>query len=267
MTTLDDLYRRILAEGPSSETLHIVLSGLKEAGMSTLVIQECIKALHTHPDDISLRQLLAETYVDAGLLAHAEAELDRVMPKLDDLAPLYKLHADVLYRQRRGEEAAKSLQIYLAHRPEDREALELLQAMEASRRQKPLEAPSPGPEAVEPAEAFGVEEEEPFVEAVEEERFEEEDLLEIVTPTLAEVYVNQGQIVEAIKIYERIATQDPADAAVRGRIEELKAMAEPQRPKERPEEDLEAKKKEKMVSTLESWLEEMRKVGKDPTPA
>jgi hypothetical protein len=42
-------------------------------------------------------------------------------------------------------------------------------------------------------------------------RFEEDVLSEIATPTLAEVYVNQGQIQEALTIYEKVVAQNPED--------------------------------------------------------
>lgn len=90
---------------------------------------------------------------------------------------------------------------------------------------------------------------------------------EIVTPTLAEVYVNQGQIKEAIDIYERIAARDADDLAVRRRIEELRAMIAAETPAESVKRDRDGKKREKIISTLEMWLEEIRKTPKDSAPA
>jgi tetratricopeptide (TPR) repeat protein len=268
MTTSDDLYHQILTKGPSSGTLCVVLSKLKTEGQYNRVIQECIKALHTYPDDIPLRHLLAETYLDAGLLAHAEAELETVMSKLDDLATLYKLQAQIFNKQKRAEEAAKSLKIFLAHRPDDPEALHLLQAIEASR-QPPVKAPSPVPDVSEPFQPFSDEAAEPTVEIPEPKvgGIEEEGLPEIVTPTLAEVYANQGQIMEAIHIYERISAYHADDTAVRRRIEELKAMLGPKTPAEPPKGDKDEQKKGKIISTLETWLDEMRKIPKDSGPA
>jgi tetratricopeptide (TPR) repeat protein len=268
MATSDELYHQILTNEPSAETLCIVLSKLRAAGQYSRVIQECIKALRMHPNDIPLRQLLAETYFDAGLLAHAEAELEKVMSNLDHLAPLYKLQAQVFYRQRREEEAIKSLRIFLAHWPDDQEALHFLQLMEAPPQTLP-EASPPAPEvgtsvgtppvgAPEPAEEIP----EPMVESI-----EEEGLPEVVTPTLAEVYVNQGQIKEAILVYEKIVARDADDLTVRRRIEELRAMIAAETPAESLKRARDAKNREKIISTLEMWLEEMRKTPKDSAPA
>jgi tetratricopeptide (TPR) repeat protein len=263
MTTSDDLYHQILTSGPSSETIYFILSKLKTEGQHSRVIQECVKALYTYPNDIPLRHLLAEAYLDAGLLAEAEAELEKVMPKLDHLATLYKLQAHVLYGQKRAEEAMKSLKIFLAHSPDDPEALQLLQAMETSP-EPPLKTPSPVPEVREPLQIFPDEAEPPAAEipAPKAEGTGEEGLPEIVTPTLAEVYAGQGQIVEAIRIYERIAAQQGDDSAVRPRIEELKAMMAHENPAEPPKEDEDEQKKAKIISILELWLEEVRKISK-----
>jgi tetratricopeptide (TPR) repeat protein len=268
MTTSDDLYHQILTNGPSSETLYIVLSKLKTAGQHSRVIQECVKALQTYPNDIQLRQLLAETYLDAGLLAHAEAELEKVISKLDHLVTAHKLQAHILSGQKRAEEAMKSLKIFLAHRPDDLEALNLLRTIEASRR-PPLKTPSPVQEVSEPLQTFPDEAAETAAQIPEPkaEGVEQEGLPEIVTPALAEVYVNQGQIMEAIHIYERIASQYPDDAAVGLRIEELKAMTAPKTPREPPKGVKEEEKKGRIISTLEIWLEELRKIPKDSGPA
>jgi tetratricopeptide (TPR) repeat protein len=273
MATSDDLYDQILTNGPSAESLCIVLSKLRAAGEHTRVIQECIKGLCMHPHDIPLRQLLAETYFDAGLVAHAEAELEKVMSNLDHLVPLYKLQARVLYKQRREDEAMKSLRIFLAHRPDDQEALHFLQLMGAPRQTfseaPPLPGAPPAPEVTTPVRTLPARSPEPAKEIPEPvvENNEEEGLPEIVTPTLAEVYLNQGQIVEAIHIYERIVARDADDMTIRRRIEELRAMIAAETPVESVKKDRDGKNREKVVSTLERWLKEIRKTPKDSAPA
>jgi tetratricopeptide (TPR) repeat protein len=268
MATSDDLYHEILTNGPSMETLCIVLSKLRAAGQYNRVIRECITALRMHPNDILLRQLLAETYFDAGLLAYAEAELEKVMSTVDHLASVYRLHAQVLYRQRREEEARKSLRIYLAHRPDDQETLHFLQLMETPPQTLP-EAPPPAAEVSTSIRTLPVGAPEPTDEIPEPtvESVEAEGLPEIVTPTLAEVYVNQGQIEEAIHIYERILARDAGDLTVRRRVEELRAMIAAKTPDESVKTHRDGKSREKIISTLEMWLEEMRKTPKDSAPA
>ena len=59
---IDHLYEQILSSEPSSATFFLILSRLKEEGHLKRVIQECKKALSQYPFDVSLRQLLAESY-------------------------------------------------------------------------------------------------------------------------------------------------------------------------------------------------------------
>ena len=126
MTDYDQLLGEILDRGPSSETLCLVLAELKRLGHSRKVIQECIRALRQHPDDLSLRLILAETYFEEGLLSQAEAELETATSQMDRYASAYRLQAEIYHTQKRNDEALRSLKTYLAHRPQDETALDLL---------------------------------------------------------------------------------------------------------------------------------------------
>ena len=255
METLDDLFNRILTNGPSPGTLLLVLSKIKEGGNPARVIQECLKALNIYPNDIPIRQLLAESYFEAGLLSQAEGELEKVATRMDDLIPIYKLRAEIYRRQRREEEAMDALKLYLAHRPEDEDALHLLDIL------KPLEiAPITEPEAT-------IEEVAPTVEEVEEreaESFEEEAPPEIATLTLAEIYFDQGQIQEAIDIYEKVVAQNPENNHSKQRLDELKDMMAAGETIEDKGLDRIRQKKEKMIAILEAWLANIQEKAKTP---
>jgi len=268
MTEYDQLLREILDRGPSSETLGLVLMELKRLGHTRTVIQECIRALQNHPRDLSLRLLLAEAYVGEGLLAQAEAEIETAMAQLDQYVSAYWLQSEIYRRQKRYGEAIQAIKTYLALRPEDKRALEILKEMEI---QKAVTAPQVAAIQEEITEAIEAEAaERPVLKGVEPEveaertefRFEEEMLSEIATPTLAEVYVNQGQLEEAIRIYERVLDQNPEDQASVARIQELRDMrkAEPL-PPDQPAVPKAKQKKEKTIAILESWLANIRKMS------
>ena len=155
METSDSLFSKILANGPSPGTLFLVLSRMKEEGHLRKVIKECHHALDIYPDDIHIRRLLAETYLALGQIPQAESELDKVIARIDDLISSYGLKTEILLHQKREKEAVETLKIYLAHRPDDKEALLLLDSLEA------LEEISLEPETVVEEEAIT---EEPFVE-------------------------------------------------------------------------------------------------------
>jgi tetratricopeptide (TPR) repeat protein len=269
MTEYDQLLREILDRGPSAETLGLVLAELKRLGHTRTVIQECIRALQNHPDDLSLRLILAEAYVEEGLFSQAEAEIQTTVSQLDRYASAYRLQSEIYRNQKRKEEALRSLKTYLALRPQDERALDLLKEMEIPEAapapevatiQEEITEPiaaetteSPVPNGIEPLE---VEAEKP------ELRLDEEVLSEIATPTLAEVYVNQGQIQEAVRIYEKVIAQNPGDQASVTRLQELRDMrtAEPSPPRPAPSAE---QRKERTIAILESWLANIRKMSED----
>jgi len=90
-------------------------------------------------------------------------------------------------------------------------------------------------------------------------------LSEIATPTLAEVYVNQGQIQEAITIYEKVVAQNPEDQTSIRRVQELNALRAVERPPavETQEVPRAKQKKQKTLALLECWLANIRKMSED----
>ena len=276
MTTRDDVYQQILIEGPSPGTAFLVLSELKKKGHMTRTIQESIKVLNVFPMDPKIRKLLADTYFEAGLLAQAEVEAEQVASLLDkDLISVYRLRADIFAKQGRNEEAVRSLRIYLCHEPDDEHALNLLEQLEVREEESDgAPAPSVVVEEVLPA---------PVEESI-------EGLPEITTPTLAEVYFDQGQIERAVAIYEKIIEKNPDDQKSKARLSELRVdmetVAEAAEEgdadgEEAPDRVFETtgeaegtgpvygalEKKKKMISILEAWRRNIRETPKTTAPA
>jgi len=270
MTNYDQLLGEILDRGPSSETLGLVLAELKRLGHTRKVIQECIKALRSYPDDLPIRLILAEAYFEEGLLSHAEEELETATSQMDRYASAYRLQAEIFRAQKRREEALRSLKTYLALRPQDESALDLLKEMEISQAApapevQPIQEEITEPATAQPAEAPSLKAPEPLdVDTAKPEfRLEEEPLTEIATPTLAEVYVNQGQIQEAISIYEKVILQNPGDRTSVTRVDELKTILAEEPP---PYEEAVLKAKQRThrtIAVLESWLANIRNLSED----
>ncbi len=213
MNTNFNLYNEILAAGPSPGTLYLILSKMKEEGEFKRVIQESIKALMTYPSDIFLRKLLAETYMEDGQASMAENEFLKVTGHINDLVSAYKSQAQIYLRQKRDNDAKRSLKLYLAHYPDDKEASELLSLLSPAfetRESEPVKAD------------IGEDIHPPYVEEPMESK--DDQLPDIATPTLAEIYFKQGQIQDARDIYEKIVMQHPDDEKSLQRLEELKAM-------------------------------------------
>jgi tetratricopeptide (TPR) repeat protein len=216
---------------------------MKEEGRSSDVIQECLKALSIYPDDTRLRKLLAESYLEAGFIGQAEAELARVTSDISHLISAYKIQAKIYTQQKRVEEAVDALKRYLSHRPEDQEALDLLAKV------KPAEQ-EPVPEGPEIAKEVPL--------ATEEEGHR---VTEPATPSLTESYYDEAYIRDAISTYENVLLDNPDDMASAERLAELKALAVEQKAVEMPNEDNLRARKEKMISILEEWLARIQELN------
>ena len=256
MTIPEKLFDQILANAPSSDTTFLILSKLKETGRVKRVIQECLRVLDFDPGAIRIRMLLAESFFDTGLLSQAEGELDKAVEQLRDFLPVYKLQARVYSKQKRNETALKALDLYLAHHPEDSEARELRKDLEPSTGIATAKAPST--------------ENEIFTTSVEEtDRWSDvkdgEDLPDIATPTLAEVYFDQGQTREAMKTYQRVVAQNPDDERSRNRLEELRLLVGPDIVSKGKNDNPPDKTNTKMIALLEGWLANIRDIKERDT--
>jgi len=83
---------------------------------------------------------------------------------------------------------------------------------------------------------------------------------QIVTKTLAELYLQQGHLQEAFEIYQRLAEKDPFDPEIQMRIKELKEQLPPS-----PSADLFSHHpKAERIRVLEKWLSNIRRrrIGK-----
>jgi tetratricopeptide (TPR) repeat protein len=238
METTNDLFSMILDHGqPSQETFFLVLSKMKEHGQLEQVVRESQKALTVFPQDIQIRQLLAETYLEMGQVVQAEEEMERVSDQIGTFMSAYKFQARVYHSQGKIDKAIQALKLYLTYYAEDQEALQLMTSIQ------PVQEIGPTAEALEEAEPSS-----------------RKGLLEIATPTLAEIYFDQGQLSEAIEIYEKVVYQNPEDTPSKQRLEDLKAMAQAE---EKVAEERERvvtirNKKEKMLTILEAWRANIR---------
>jgi tetratricopeptide (TPR) repeat protein len=235
MVADNDVFDKILRQGPSPGTLYLLLESMKEQGQLKRVIQEGIKALKAHPEDIQIRRLLGEAYLEAGLVGQAESELEQIISEVDRLNSLFKLLATIYVDQNRWEEASHALKRYMGHFPDDEEAVELLSKI--SPKLENIYHTSPA---------------KPHAHA--EVRADKSPLPKLATPTLAEIYLKQGQVEEAINIYEKIVSEKPDDIKSSRRLTELKSMGLER--EQRTSDNLETieARKRRMINTLEGWL-------------
>ena len=291
MEKSNDLLGEILNYGPSQGTFFLVLQKMKEEGRSSEVIRECQKALSLYPDDLRLRTLLAESYLDLGFIGLAETELATVTSRLGDLVSAYKLQAEIYTKQQRNEEAVWALNQYLVHRPDDHAALDLLDKIKSGvEGEKPKETQALEdfahteeervedivnsqeedilesvviPEDITRAleEDF---EEEVVVAELPEERFDlegEDKFAELATTELAEIYYNQGLINEAINTYELALLTNPDDKTSMERLAELKALNVDKPVQQTAADDILRERKKRMITVLEEWMDRVQKLS------
>ncbi|NVM25025.1 MAG: tetratricopeptide repeat protein [Desulfobacterales bacterium] len=214
MNTLDGIYDEIVDRIATPRLRLILLEILKKEGKPERAIKACMKVLESFPDDIDIRGILAETYLEQGSIEFAEPELEKLCKQIDELSSVFKLRAELLRRENRIEEAIDSLKIYLAHHRSDQEATRLLSELSSPKEEEPSVLP---------------------------------------TSTLAEIYYKQGELEEAIKVYEQVVEASPDDEKSRIRLNELKEMKEAEE-RRKAKEGILKEKKLRLIGILERWL-------------
>ena len=239
MAETNNVLDEILNHGPSAGSISIVLTRMRKEGRLKEVVQECIKFLRVYPDDIRLRIILAESCLEIGFIGLAESELEKVTSMIEDLIPSYRLLAGIYAKQRRLTEAADTLKLYLAHCPEEPEALKLLEEVEPDEAQ--LEVGGPTDDVV-----------------VEVDK--KDAVADLATPTIAELYYTQGRLSAAITIYEKVLNDKPDDIESLKRLTELRGLAAEESNTEGKEKDDLRARVETMITILERWLPKIEEI-------
>jgi len=213
MAGLDDIYDEVVDKIATSKARLLLVETLKREGKPQAVIHACKKVLEIFPDDLPMRRLLAETYFDEGLLDLAEVELNIIANKINELSYIFKFQSELFIRKDKLDDAIHSLQLYLAHNEGDQEAADHLAEITQSR-EKPSALP---------------------------------------TSTLAELYYTQGELDEAITIYEQIVVASQTDEKAKQRLFSLKEEKDAQ---EREAETTRSgrERKLRLLEVLEGWL-------------
>jgi predicted Zn-dependent protease len=223
VSTSEGLYTEIIdkIETPSASALLVKL--LLKEGKTEIAIEACLKALEIFPDDMTIRRLLAETYLQQGQMELAERELERLVDQIGEFTSVFKLQAKLFKKEEKLKEAIRALEVYLVHHKDDEEAVQLLSELSSTGKG-------------------------------------ERDVLP--TPTLAEIFFKQGAMEEAIKVYQQVVEASPDDEKSKMRLNELKqvTVAEVQ---EIAGETATKGKKLELIRILENWLGaiESQKVG------
>ncbi|MBE9574323.1 MAG: tetratricopeptide repeat protein [Proteobacteria bacterium] len=214
MSASDLLDKEIIDKIETPNASVLLIRLLIEEGRTEIAVKACVKALEIFPDDMNIRKLLAETYFSQGHLDLAEKELEKLAHKIGELSSVFKLQAKVFRKEDRLREAIKALELYLAHHKSDKEAAQLLSELSSpSQEEKPV----------------------------------------LPTPTLAEIYYNQGALDEAIRTYQQVLRDSPDDAKSKKRLKELMEIEETG-DQGKGTEGIVREQKVKFIGILERWL-------------
>lgn len=164
-------------------------------------IEVCARGLRRHPNYTSGRVALARAYFDSGQVDEARQELERVVATVPENLIAQRLLGSIYRDQGELDRMEGCLHRILSLDPQDGEASEALDWIEASRGRTWPDGSEPDGER------------------------------EIVTRTLAEIYASQGYVERAADIYRQLCRKEPDNPVLRGRLAELrgKAAARPSR--------------------------------------
>ena len=237
-----DLYDEILKAGPSQSTLHIILGRIRDEGRVNEVIKWCMTFLRVYPKDIYLTMLLAECYLDIGSIGQAENEFLKVSSMMNDLLPVYARLSKIYAKQQRFPEAAGEAEIFLARHPEDPEMRKLLKQVKETGDGATGEPEGRDPEwpALPDDDA--------------------ESLVDFATPTIAELYLSQGQVEAAVETYKKVIEEHPGDRASAERLSQLRDEMETGLPPLAEAAHNEHAREERLLAILEKWLPGVKEI-------
>ncbi|MFW6147416.1 MAG: tetratricopeptide repeat protein [Thermodesulfobacteriota bacterium] len=224
MAGLSDIYDELVGKIVTPGARLLLVENLKKEASPQTVIDACKKMLDAFPDDIGIRSLLAETYFEEGSLDFAERETEEIVKQINQLSSIFKFQSELFRKQNKLDDAIQSLKLYLAHNEGDQQAADLLADLS-----RPREEPSALP-----------------------------------TSTLAELYYKQGELDEAIQVYEQVVADSPENETAKLRLDELKGE-KGQQTAEVDRTHLMRERKVKLLGVLERWLaavEERKAAGR-----
>lgn len=237
-----ELKRRIAAD-PASRSFLELAREYHEAGLFEEAAAVCSQGLKYHPHYVSARVLLGRVWFDSGLLDESRGEMETVLAAVPDNLVARRVVAEVLKIQGDLAGALERFRALLAFNPGDQETKNRILEIDAL-----MNAPAPAaaPEvaaaptaAPAPAAAAPV------------EQAPEPDVAPLATPTLAEIYLQQGLVHKAIAVYHEILEGDPGNLEAISRLSELE-------PKPLPSPDPGMTLVTRKIEVLSGWLDAIR---------
>jgi tetratricopeptide (TPR) repeat protein len=207
-----------LRKDPASRLFVPLAEEYVKAGMLEEAIQVLVDGLKKHPQFFSARVTLGRIYADQHKFKEAKVEFEQVLKASPDNLVALKKMATIYRMEGEREQAKKCCEMLLVSNPKDAEARKLLDELtaadlrenvgsipvadapfEVERASSPttLSAPEPpAPAAPSPA-------------APPQARDEDDAPEELVSPTLAQLYMRQGHYAQAVRVYDELLRREP----------------------------------------------------------
>jgi|GEM_PF-829420 len=223
-------YSKKLSHNPESLVFVPLAEAYRKSGMLDEAIETCLKGLQLHPSYMSARMVLGRAYMEKEMLEEACTEFMKVASADVNNIMAHSLLGQIFMRQKKFADAIKEYQKVLSLNPDDAVAQQMLnQALELAR-QNNGNASRPEPAAA-PVSAAAKDAKES------KDAPEADDRKQNLSK--AEELSKQGDIDNAIKIYQLILEADPENLVVRQRLKDLElrkiqASTPARKPPERP---------------------------------
>lgn len=249
-------YSKKLNSNPESLVFVPLAEAYRKSGMLDEAIETCLKGLQIHPSYMSARMVLGRAYMEKKMYEEAATEFKKVASADVNNIMAHSLLGQNYLLQAKYADAIKEFQKVLALNPDDGNAQQMLaKALELAK------SSAPKPEApAAPAPAAGAKS------AADAERDKKQNL------TRAEELSRQGDIDNAVKLYQLILEADPENLVVRQRLKDLevkKAKASTERkPPERSRAETGGTSRDNDKITSDDILSVMKDtVPRTPAPA
>ncbi|HKY34132.1 MAG TPA: tetratricopeptide repeat protein [Candidatus Polarisedimenticolia bacterium] len=229
--------RRRLQKEPSARLLAELAREYHETGLFEEAARVGARAVKEQPSYVSARVLLGRIYFDMGRLEEARDQMEAVLSQAPDNLVARRIVADVCWELGDARGALDRFRALLAFNPADADTRRKIERIEQELASRPEGGAAGGDAETMQPEGNGKEAAiDPGV---------------LATPTLAEIYLQQGLVERAADVYREILKGDPANPEAVARLRELEAA----RP--RPEDPARAALRRK-IDALGRWLGAIR---------
>jgi tetratricopeptide (TPR) repeat protein len=222
------------------------------------------EGLSNHPKYCAAKALLGEVFYKKGNLRDAQNQLEEVVEIVPDNIKAHKLLIEVYKRNGLQDRYERELMTLKMIDQEERTYsgrghIETRLAEDFVERNKPNTYNKEEIETIKAEDSDEVSEEKKLND------FKGEDKEEIVTATLAELYFSQGFIEKSIEIYNKLLIQQPDREKWAQRLRQIQVIYKNMKVESEPPPDRIMRseteiKKEKILLTLERWLENCQRL-------